>query len=107
MTDGAGDLTPGRIYVFADEAGNFDFRRVAGATTYFVLTEVTMTDCRLAPALLELRRQLASEGPPDAGLPRHRGEPAGSRSHREDPDLPFWARQTIGSQVGVASSSSR
>jgi hypothetical protein len=53
---------PRRVFVFADEAGNFDFRRTAGATTYFILTTVTMADCRPGDALLELRRQLAWEG---------------------------------------------
>lgn len=51
-----------RVFVFADEAGNFDFRRAHGATTYFILTTVTMTDCSPGDALLELRRQLAWEG---------------------------------------------
>ena len=55
-------VEPRRIYVFADEAGNFDFRRTAGATAYFILTTVTMADCRPGDALLELRRQLAWEG---------------------------------------------
>jgi len=57
-----GAPAPRRVYVFADEAGNFDFRRTVGATAYFVLTTVTMTDCGAGDALLELRRQLAWEG---------------------------------------------
>jgi hypothetical protein len=51
-----------RVFSFGDEAGNFDFRRVAGATRYFILTTVTMRDCSAGDRLLELRRQLAWEG---------------------------------------------
>lgn len=51
-----------RKYVFADESGNFDFSRNRGATRYFILTTVTMTDCAVGQRLLELRRELAWEG---------------------------------------------
>jgi hypothetical protein len=46
--------TPKR-FVFADEAGNFDFSRQLGATRYFVLTTVTMDNCGVGDALLALR----------------------------------------------------
>jgi hypothetical protein len=49
-------------YVFADEAGNFDFSTNAGASKYFILTTVTIDDCRVGDDLLELRRQLAWRG---------------------------------------------
>lgn len=49
-------------YVFADEAGNFDFSLQAGASKYFVLTTVTLDDCQIGNDLLELRRQLAWQG---------------------------------------------
>jgi hypothetical protein len=52
----------GRIHVFADEAGNLDFGTGPGATRYFILTTVTLTDCSVGDALLSLRRQLAWEG---------------------------------------------
>lgn len=53
-----------RAYFFVDEAGNFDFSKQIGASRYFILTSVTMTDCHQAEALLELRRQLVWEGHP-------------------------------------------
>lgn len=49
-------------YVFADEAGNFDFTRNLGASRYFVLATVTLDDCNLGKALLDLRRELAWRG---------------------------------------------
>lgn len=49
-------------YVFADEAGNFDFSTGEGATRYFVLCTVTLDDCRLGKDLLDLRRSLAWDG---------------------------------------------
>lgn len=49
-------------YVFADEAGNFDFSASPGATRYFVLTTVTLNDCQLGKDLLDMRRALAWDG---------------------------------------------
>jgi hypothetical protein len=49
-------------YVFADEAGNFDFSLNPGATRYFILSTVAMDDCALGHELIELRRQLAWQG---------------------------------------------
>ncbi|CAN5731828.1 hypothetical protein BH18ACT13_BH18ACT13_02050 [soil metagenome] len=49
-------------YVFADEAGNFDFSTGAGATRYFILTTITTDDCSLGQELLDLRRSLAWDG---------------------------------------------
>jgi hypothetical protein len=49
-------------YVFGDEAGNFDFSPKPGATRYFILTTVTLDDCGIGDALMELRRQLAWQG---------------------------------------------
>lgn len=51
-----------RVFVFADEAGNFDFSRRAGASRYFILVTLTLPDCSAGLALLELRRELAWEG---------------------------------------------
>jgi hypothetical protein len=48
-----------RQYVFADEAGNFDFSRHASASRYFILCTVTLTDCAIGTQLLELRRDMA------------------------------------------------
>jgi len=49
-------------YVFADEAGNFDFSLKVGASRYFILTTVTMDDCRVGDALAHLRRTLTWRG---------------------------------------------
>lgn len=49
-------------YVFADEAGNFDFSRAPGASRYFVLATVTVDDCQIGKDLLDLRRNLAWQG---------------------------------------------
>jgi hypothetical protein len=54
---------PIRKYLFADEAGNFDFTRKQGASRYFILTAVTVQDCSPVNAKLhELRHQMAWEG---------------------------------------------
>jgi len=50
------------IYVFADEAGNFDFSRGSGATRYFILTTVTIPDCSIGDQFLALRRELVWRG---------------------------------------------
>src|SRR5207249_3356771 len=49
-------------YVFADEAGNFDFSLGPSATRYFVLTTVTMNDTSIGDVVLSLRRDLAWRG---------------------------------------------
>jgi hypothetical protein len=49
-------------YVFADEAGNFDFSTNPGASKYFILTTVTLNDCQIGDELLELRRRMAWRG---------------------------------------------
>jgi hypothetical protein len=49
-------------YVFADEAGNFDFSLQHGASKYFILTTVTIDDCQIGNDVLELRRELAWRG---------------------------------------------
>jgi len=52
----------GRVHVFADEAGNFDFSRKKGASRYFILTTVATADCSPGDELLALRRRLAWNG---------------------------------------------
>jgi hypothetical protein len=49
-------------YVFADEAGNFDFSSNPGASRYFVLTTVTADDCQVGDRLLGLRRTIGWKG---------------------------------------------
>jgi hypothetical protein len=57
-------------FVFADESGNFDFSLKKGASRYFLLTTVTMGDCRPGDALAQLRRELTWQGH-DVGKPFH------------------------------------
>jgi hypothetical protein len=52
----------GRKYLFADEAGNFDFSTRPGASRYFIIGTVTMTETALGNDLVELRRDLAWQG---------------------------------------------
>jgi hypothetical protein len=52
----------GDKYVFADEAGNFDFSLHPSASRYFVLTTVAMDDCAVGDELLALRRRLGWQG---------------------------------------------
>jgi hypothetical protein len=49
-------------YVFADEAGNFDFSTGRGASRYFVLCTVMAEHCDVGDALLALRRDLGWRG---------------------------------------------
>ena len=51
-----------RAYFFADEAGNFDFRRRNGASAYFIVGTVLLEDPQIGHELLELRRELAWQG---------------------------------------------
>jgi hypothetical protein len=51
-----------RVYVFADEAGNFDFSRKQGASRYFILGTMTVSDPSLGTRLLDLRHELAWRG---------------------------------------------
>lgn len=54
---------PGRLHVFADESGNFDFSRKRDATRYFILAAVTLADCfEVDTRFSELRHQMAWEG---------------------------------------------
>lgn len=48
-----------RLYLFADEAGDFEFNRRANVSRYFILYTVTMIRCDIGAALLNLRRDLA------------------------------------------------
>lgn len=52
----------GRLNVFADEAGTFDFRRDPQVSNFYIICTVTMGDCAApAAALIDLKRQLAWE----------------------------------------------
>jgi len=52
-------------FVFADEAGDFTFKRKIGASKYFLLCTLTTDDCSLSNALLDIRRNLVAAGEPD------------------------------------------
>lgn len=47
-----------RKYMFADEAGDFEFSRKPNVSRYFVICTVTMNNCGIAHRLLDLRREL-------------------------------------------------
>jgi hypothetical protein len=49
-------------FIFADEAGCFTFKRIEGASKYFILCSLTTHDCALANDLLNIRRDLAISG---------------------------------------------
>ena len=53
-----------RVHLFADEAGNFDFSRKAGASRFYILTTVAFPEGHdvLATSLRRLRFELAWEG---------------------------------------------
>lgn len=51
-----------RLYIFADEAGDFAFKRGANVSKYFIVCTVTCRSCAPSEPILELRRQLAWEG---------------------------------------------
>ena len=48
-----------RLYVFADEAGDFTFRRGRDASKYFVACTITLNSCDVGEELLRLRREMA------------------------------------------------
>lgn len=48
-----------RLYLFADEAGDFEFSRKANASRYFVVCTISLEKCDVGHALLNLRRELA------------------------------------------------
>jgi hypothetical protein len=51
-----------RKYLFADEAGDFEFARKQNVSRYFILCTVTMDSCALEHQLIDLRRELAWRG---------------------------------------------
>ena len=50
-----------RAYVYGDESGNFDFSDQNGASRYFILTTIAVTDHSIEADLIDLGRQLAWE----------------------------------------------
>lgn len=51
-----------RKYLFADEAGDFEFARKQNVSRYFIVCTVTAETCDLGHELLDLRRELAWTG---------------------------------------------
>lgn len=53
-----------RRYLFADEAGDFNFSRGPNVSRYFIICTVTMNDCAVGDALSKLRRELVWKAHP-------------------------------------------
>jgi hypothetical protein len=53
-----------RLHVFADEAGNFDFRRGPNISKHFIVCTVVLPSCDAANDLLALRRELGWQQAP-------------------------------------------
>lgn len=47
-----------RRYLFADEAGDFEFARKPNVSKYYIIGVISLENCDCGAALLELRRQL-------------------------------------------------
>lgn len=48
-----------KLFLFADEAGDFAFNRKQNVSKYYVICTVTMPDCEVGHELLKLRRHLS------------------------------------------------
>ena len=48
-----------RVYVFADEGGDFVFKHGQGISRYFIIGTATMPDCTVGTSIIDLRRELA------------------------------------------------
>lgn len=53
-----------RKFIFADEAGDFSFKRDGRSSKYFIACAISMDSCDAGHELLRLKRQLAWEGAP-------------------------------------------
>lgn len=51
-----------RIYIFGDESGNLDFRKAQGASRYFIVSTVTLNDCKIGNDILDMKRSLHWDG---------------------------------------------
>jgi hypothetical protein len=51
-----------RHFIFADEAGDFEFSRRPNVSRYFILATVNLGSCDVGDHLVALRRQLAWDG---------------------------------------------
>lgn len=50
-----------RLFLFADEAGCFAFKKAPNVSRYYIVCTVALSSCEVGTKLLELRRQLAWE----------------------------------------------
>lgn len=50
-----------RLYLFADEAGDFAFKRGPNISRYFIVCSIALPSCDIGDRLLELRRELVWE----------------------------------------------
>lgn len=50
-----------RLFLFADEAGCFAFKKAPNVSKYYIVCTITLPSCDVGMKLLELRRQLAWE----------------------------------------------
>jgi hypothetical protein len=53
-----------RIYIFGDESGNLDFRKAQGASRYFIVSTITLSDCDIGNEVLDMKRRLHWDGYP-------------------------------------------
>lgn len=53
-----------RLYVFADEAGDFAFKRNSNASRYFLACSITLESCEIGEELLRLRREMSWDRKP-------------------------------------------
>lgn len=53
-----------RLHLYADEAGDFTFKRNGRASKHYILCTVGIADCSIGQKLLDLRRQLAWDRKP-------------------------------------------
>ncbi len=56
-----------RRYLFADEAGDFNFSRNPRASKYFIVCYIALDSCSVGADMLELRRELIWDGYPVGG----------------------------------------
>ncbi len=53
-----------RLFMFADEAGDFEFSKKPNVSKYFILVTIVMDNCDVGHALVQLQRDLAWQGLP-------------------------------------------
>ena len=86
-------LTMGKVYLFADEAGNFDFSTKGGASRYFIVGTVAMKDTKCGHDCDQPAIPFRLTNPATQRLRRHdpelRRAPPGSHGHARGPRRPL------------------